>query len=90
MLERESRLNIKLMNSDELYKTFQSLNTKSEKFMTNLNLLKLPLKLAVMHLLSCGKVSIFDPFLVSFVQTLAEDVKWNCDKNAELGAYMID
>lgn len=58
--------------------------------MLKLEELRLPLKYAVMSLLSMNRVTIYNETTVAFVNSLAADPKWNSAKYAEYGGYLID
>jgi len=68
----------------------KTLNSRSHKFNLLLNNLKLPLKYAIMSLLSNNRVSILSDTLVPFVNQLAYDPKWNSDKFADYGSFLIE
>lgn len=53
--------------------------------------LRLPLRYAMISLLSNYKVTIFHENLIHFMQSLLQSSKWNdCDKYAEYGSFLID
>jgi len=58
--------------------------------MMRFNELRLPLRYSILSLLSCNRVSIFNETLVPFVNQLALDSKWNSEKYADYGSYLID
>ena len=68
----------------------KTLNSRSHKFNLLLNNLKLPLKYAIMSLLSNNRVSILSNTLVPFVNQLVFDTIWNSDKFADYGSFIIE
>jgi hypothetical protein len=66
------------------------LNSRAHKFQLKLEELLLPLKYAILSLLSLNRVTIYNETLVAFVNSLATDSKWNSEKYAEYGGYLID
>lgn len=86
----EQELPVKFLKKQEIVEVGKSLNSRAYKFGTLMDQLRLPMRYAIMSLLSLYKVSIFNETLVKFVNCLACDQKWNSDKYAEYGAYLID
>ena len=78
------------MDSTQVIDYGKQLNSRASKFMILLEELRLPLKYAVLSLLSMNRTTIFNESLVGFINSLAVDSKWNSDKYAEYGGYIID
>jgi hypothetical protein len=78
------------LSKEAVVEVGKSLNSRAHKFQLKLDELRLPLKYAVMSLLSLNRVTIYNETLVAFVNSLATDQKWNSDKYAEYGGYLID
>jgi hypothetical protein len=81
---------VKLMTKEAVVEVGKSLNSRAHKFQLKLDELRLPLKYAVMSLLSLNRVTIYNETLVAFINSLATDPKWNSEKYAEYGGYLID
>jgi len=89
-LKIESKLQVQLLEKEKIIEIGKSLNSRSHKFKLVLNNLRLPLRYAVMSLLSMNRVSIFNENFIPFITTLAVDQRWNSEKYAEYGSYIID
>ena len=66
------------------------LNSRSAKFHQILDRLYLPLRYSILALLSNSKVSIHSEKLVKFMRHLQTQEKWNSERYADYGAYLID
>jgi len=86
-----SRFNYSLLKKAEMIETAKKLISRSHKFKLLLESLRLPLRYAVISLLSNHRVSIFNETLVPFLQLLVQSSKWNdSDKYADYGSFLID
>jgi hypothetical protein len=86
----EDTLPCQFLSQDEMVTMGKTLNSRAYKFALKLDELRLPLRYAIMSLLSLKRVSIFNESIVSFINLLATDPKWNSSRFAEYGSYLID
>jgi hypothetical protein len=86
----QEQVTVQLLDRTQVIDYGKQLNSRASKFMILLEELRLPLKYAVLSLLSMNRTTIFNESLVGFINSLAVDPKWNSDKYAEYGGYLID
>lgn len=86
----KQQLQAEIMDKESAFQYLMQLLRRSVNINAKIDKLRLPLRLAIMHLLSYGKVSIFDTTFDSFISVLSSDSSWNSEKYEDYTAYLID